>query len=490
MPRRSPAKRKLSNDTLDAMLLSSTSLDAASSQALQPDAAASATGATGVTGAAGATADGDAFSLQLAQALGQLPQGQNIATAAASLTSVALSPTLELVTAGAGQPDGESLAAFATAQGIAPEVVAWLFSEGGEAEDEGKPGEASEDEAGGTLDAALQASALLPPVLMIPVQSPYLASPGDGAVGVDSQSISPGQALGLAPAASWLGQWVSDLAGDRGSASATPSAQATVPDAAGSFAAAQALASAGLMAKAGGKPATDSAKFEAALKGTATPVEILSLEVDPFVLALLEEGAGGAVQTPDSGAGNGPGNSVSLAPGAASGGIGAAALADGAGETPQASSAQQRAEALHALAQRLGEAVGQRVLGQIASGNWSMKLLLKPSTLGDVEVDLRMRAGEIDAAFRAFNPMTRELLADGLPRLREVLSGAGMDIAGLHVGQGSSQSAGGNPTPQQSLPGGRREEAGSKPLSGTEALASPAATSVRRASSANWDVLV
>jgi flagellar hook-length control protein FliK len=179
-----------------------------------------------------------------------------------------------------------------------------------------------------------------------------------------------------------------------------------------------------------------------------------------------------------------------MAPGAASGGTGALALAEAAGETPQTGSAQQRAEALHTLAQRLGEAVGQRVLGQIASGNWSMKLLLKPSTLGEVEVDLRMRAGELVAAFRAFNPMTRELLADGLPRLREVLSGAGMDIAGLHVGHGSSQSAGGNPTPQQSLPGGRREEAGNNALSGTEAKASPSATSVRRVSSANWDVLV
>jgi|LauGreDrversion4_2_1035121.scaffolds.fasta_scaffold44804_2 flagellar hook-length control protein FliK len=468
------------------MLLSSTSLDTTSSQALQADAAASATGATAAPGAAGATADGDAFSLQLAQALGQLPQGQNIATAAASLTSVALSPTLELVTAGAGQPDGESLAAFATAQGIAPEVVAWLFSEGGQAEDEGKPGEASEDEAEGTLDAALQASTLLPPGLMIPVQSPHLTGLGHGGVSPGSQGINPGQTLGLAPAAAWMGQWVSGLAADFGSTPTAPSAQLNVPDAAGSFAAAQALASAGLFAKVEGKPGADTGKLETALKGASTPVEILSLEVDPFVLALLEDGAGGGEQAPDLV----PGNPVSLAPGASSGGAGALALADGAGETPQASSAQHRAEALHALAQRLGEAVGQRVLGQIASGTWSMKLLLKPSTLGEVEVDLRMRAGELDAAFRAFNPMTRELLADGLPRLREVLSGAGMDIATLHVGQGSSQSAGGNPTPQQSLPGGRREEAGSKPLSGTDALASPAATSVRRASSANWDVLV
>ncbi len=480
------------------MLLSSTSLDTTSSQTVQPDAAASATSANAAPGSAGTTAEGDAFSLQLAQALGQLPQGQNIATGAAALTSVALSPTLEVVTAGAGQPDGESLAAFATAQGIDPEVVAWLFAEGGKTEDEGKPGEESEDQA---VDQA--EGALLPPGMLTPAQSPYLAGAvaplpmgvGDRAAGagggVGSQSINPGQALGLAPAASWLGQWVSGLAGDFGPASPTPSAQLTVPDAAGSFAAAQALASAGLLAKTEGKPAADAGKFEAAFKGASMSVEVLALEVDPFVLALLEEGAGGAAKTPDpAAADNARGNAVSMAPGAASGGTGALALAEAAGETPQTGSAQQRAEALQSLAQRLGEAVGQRVLGQIARGNWSMKLMLKPATLGDVEVDLRMRAGELDAAFRAFNPMTRELLADGLPRLRDVLSGAGMDIAGLHVGHGSSQSAGGNPTPQQSLPGGRREETGTKAISGTEAMDSPSAPSVRRASSANWDVLV
>jgi flagellar hook-length control protein FliK len=468
------------------MLLSSTSLDTTSSQALQADAAASATGATAAPGAAGATADGDAFSLQLAQARGQLPQGQNIATAAASLTSVALSPTLELVTAGAGQPDGESLAAFATAQGIAPEVVAWLFSEGGQAEDEGKPGEASEDEAEGTLDAALQASTLLPPGLMIPVQSPHLTGLGHGGVSPGSQGINPGQTLGLAPAAAWMGQWVSGLAADFGSTPTAPSAQLNVPDAAGSFAAAQALASAGLFAKVEGKPGADTGKLETALKGASTPVEILSLEVDPFVLALLEDGAGGGEQAPDLV----PGNPVSLAPGASSGGAGALALADGAGETPQASSAQHRAEALHALAQRLGEAVGQRVLGQIASGTWSMKLLLKPSTLGEVEVDLRMRAGELDAAFRAFNPMTRELLADGLPRLREVLSGAGMDIAGLHVGHGSSQSAGGNPTPRQPTANDGKDKAPAGAHMGAEAAVPAGAVAARRAGNANWDVLV
>jgi len=69
-------------------------------------------------------------------------------------------------------------------------------------------------------------------------------------------------------------------------------------------------------------------------------------------------------------------------------------------------------------------------------------------------VDLRMRSGELDAAFRATNGFTRDLLQDGLPRLREVMSSMGMDVASMHVGNGQSQRHGGNPTPAfQSRPG-------------------------------------
>jgi len=477
------------------MHLSSPSIESSPAQALQPESAASAKGASRPAGAAGNADEGDDFAAQLAQAQGKLPRGQNIAAGAPPLTRVALSPALEVLTVGAEQPDGESLAAFATAQGIAPEVVAWLFSGGG------KPDEQSEDLTltAGTLDPALQANVLLAPGLLIPIQNPQ-ALATDAALqsgaGVGAGAADGGIDLALGSAASqgasWLGQWVSGLAGEAGSAQSAESAQMTVPDAAGSFAAAQALASAGLLAKAQSKAAAEASTFEAAFKSASMTVEILSLEVDPFELSLLETANAGETLGSDmaEGTGAGAGHPGLTAVGAGAAGTGMASGADPSGEAPQLSSAQQRAEALHALAQRLGEAVGQRVLGQIARGTWSMKLMLKPATLGDVEVDLRMRSGELDAVFRSMNPMTRELLTDGLPRLREVLSGAGMDIAGLQVGQGSSQSAGGNPTPQQSLAGGRREEMGVNALPGAEALATSAAARVRRADSANWDVLV
>lgn len=464
------------------MLLSSISLDASPAHDLSSDASGGAQGAS----AAGA----DSFASRLAQALDGLPQGQNLAADGTPLTSLPLGNSMELITvAGTGAPDGESLAAFAAAQGLDPEVVAWLFSNG-EAEGS-EAGEAQDGDAAAAagLEGALQAGLQLPPGLLPPAPPPLAAPPAEAAT--DAANGDGLADTALLPVSAWLmpagGQsgWAGGLAGEAARAQAEAAALASVPDAAGSFAAAQALARAGLAAGTAGTPAFAAAAAEA--KGLALPVEILSLEVDPFLEALLT-GEDLPAEDPDAPAPSSTHALPQLAgPGASPDKAAAATAADPLAETPQASGPQQRAEALHTLAQRLGEAVGQRVLGQLARGNWSMKLMLKPAMLGDVEVDLRMRAGELDASFRSINPMTRELLADGLPRLREVLSGAGMDIAGLHVGHGSSQNAGGNPTPRKAMHDGGRDEAPGKVTAVSTAAASPLQ---RRAGSANWDVLV
>jgi len=106
-----------------------------------------------------------------------------------------------------------------------------------------------------------------------------------------------------------------------------------------------------------------------------------------------------------------------------------------------------------------------------------------------VEIDLKMRSGELDAAFRAANAVTRDLLTDGLPRLREVLSGAGMDIADLNVGSGLSQQAGGNPTPRPAVqPAAAR--GGATDTGMAPADAAPAATVRRMGGAQGWDVTV
>lgn len=152
------------------------------------------------------------------------------------------------------------------------------------------------------------------------------------------------------------------------------------------------------------------------------------------------------------------------------------------------STAADRAAQLQALAQKIGHALGQRLMGHIERGQWQVRLLLKPANLGEVEVDLRLRAGELDATLRSMNPLTRELLVEGLPRLRDSLVGAGMEVAQLHVGSGETSRNGGNPTPRGfAQPSG----ASARHTDGADVDSSTAsAPSVRRASADGWDVTV
>jgi flagellar hook-length control protein FliK len=67
--------------------------------------------------------------------------------------------------------------------------------------------------------------------------------------------------------------------------------------------------------------------------------------------------------------------------------------------------------------------------------------------VGHIEIEMRMRSGEFDAVFTAPNATTRDLLQDGMAKLRETLSQMGMDVANIHVGGGQTGQSGGDPTP-------------------------------------------
>ena len=117
---------------------------------------------------------------------------------------------------------------------------------------------------------------------------------------------------------------------------------------------------------------------------------------------------------------------------------------------PLGSTASQRSALYESISQRLGDALGVRIQGQIAKGQWTMQLTLKPASLGRIDVDLRMHNGELEARFVSANPVTRDLLQDGAQRLRDNLAQAGTDIARVSVDAGASQSGNGKPTPQPS----------------------------------------
>jgi flagellar hook-length control protein FliK len=122
-------------------------------------------------------------------------------------------------------------------------------------------------------------------------------------------------------------------------------------------------------------------------------------------------------------------------------------LTNANGPAPDLPDTNARSENIQNLAEKMGQAVGQRILSEMERGQWHLKLQLRPATLGHIEVEMRMRSGEFDAVFTAPNTITRDLLQDGMSKLRETLSQMGMDVANIHVGGGQTGQSGGDPTP-------------------------------------------
>ena len=120
-------------------------------------------------------------------------------------------------------------------------------------------------------------------------------------------------------------------------------------------------------------------------------------------------------------------------------------------ETAQSagSDAAERSENIQNLAEKMGQAVGKRMLTEMEKGQWHLKLQLRPATLGHIEVEMRMLSGQLDAVFNAPQALTRELLQEGMTRLKETLNQMGMDVASMQVKDGQTQQNGGKSTPNQ-----------------------------------------
>jgi len=145
----------------------------------------------------------------------------------------------------------------------------------------------------------------------------------------------------------------------------------------------------------------------------------------------------------------------------------------------------QRRENIHNLAEKMGQAVGQRILSELERGQWHLKLSLRPATLGHIEVEMRMRSGEMDAVFTAPQALTRELLNEGISKLRDTLNQMGMDVASLKVDDGQGRQRGGESTPER--------QAQVKDNTPTESADVPMSTSVaapNKMGTDGWDVLV
>jgi hypothetical protein len=154
------------------------------------------------------------------------------------------------------------------------------------------------------------------------------------------------------------------------------------------------------------------------------------------------------------------------------------------------SQSAQRAENYQLLADRLGQALGQRLQSQIERGEWKMQMRLDPASLGRIDLELQMRSGGLDAVFRSDNPLTRELITQGLPKLRDSLSQSGTAVANVWVNGDSARQSGGNPTPPKTPDRGPQSGSDTAGES-SQLLVGPAVRGGvgQGGSSSAWDVL-
>ena len=357
------------------------------------------------------------------------------------LQAVALG-SVELITAQTPAPDASELKAFAAAQGLSPEAMALLFGvpDGQTASDgETAPGDSPAD---AELEANLAILAALP--LGLAQWAPLTQAP-------TTASPTPVQADPNVLPAGWQSTQVLLSAGGKPAAAAnTTPAEPPIPE-----------------------EVMDLLDLDPEAKELLGKLGLLDKEAptgknaSPTVAADLRSPLD-ALQRP-----------VLLA--------GQAAAAPTAAQAENATPADRAAQ-IQALAEKIGQALGQRIMATIERGQWQVRLLLRPASLGEVEVDLRLRAGELDATLRAMNPLTRELLTEGLPRLREGLTQAGMDVAQLNVGTGDASRNGGNPTPRSFAR--KPEQSASGTAEGSPATQAVESSAIRRSGANGWDVLV
>ncbi len=113
--------------------------------------------------------------------------------------------------------------------------------------------------------------------------------------------------------------------------------------------------------------------------------------------------------------------------------------------------AEQRSAQYQQLADRVGQALGERLITQMERGEWKLELRLRPESLGRIDVTLAMHAGALDASFASDNSLTRDLILQGVGKLRDTLSQSGTAVANVWVGGGQGSNHDGNPTPGRSF---------------------------------------
>ena len=82
------------------------------------------------------------------------------------------------------------------------------------------------------------------------------------------------------------------------------------------------------------------------------------------------------------------------------------------------------------------QAVGQKVVWMVGSAQQSASLTLNPPDLGPLQVVLNVSNGQADASFYAAQPEVRQALEAAMPKLRDMMSEAGVQLGQATVNAG------------------------------------------------------
>lgn len=109
---------------------------------------------------------------------------------------------------------------------------------------------------------------------------------------------------------------------------------------------------------------------------------------------------------------------------------------------------QHGAQAAERLTPRVGtpawdQALGQKVVWMVAGEQQSASLTLNPPDLGPLQVVLNVSNSQANATFIAAQPEVRQALEAALPKLREMLGEAGIQLGQASVNSGTPNQQGG-----------------------------------------------
>ena len=101
---------------------------------------------------------------------------------------------------------------------------------------------------------------------------------------------------------------------------------------------------------------------------------------------------------------------------------------------------QQSASVKEQFLSRFSAELAQRFVSKVQDGTYKLEFDLKPRDLGKIEVIMEYRDGKLDAILSSANSVTRDILSEGINRLRDSLMNSGVNLSSLDVASGSERS--------------------------------------------------